>query len=67
MEKVTSTVVNEILELEYLGKLLKRVVLFNCECCDPTCPGGTHKHNNHKIIEINHTKRYGKFDPFILA
>ena len=52
-------VVNEILELEYSGKPLKKVVLFNCKWYDPT--------RHHKIIDINHTKRYEKFDPFIIA
>ena len=60
-------VVNEILELEYYGEPLKRVVLFNCEWYDPTRLGGTRKRNHYKIIEINHTKRYEKFDPFILT
>ena len=50
--------VNQILELQYLGELLKRVMLFTCEWYDPTHSGGTRKHNHYKIMEINNTKRY---------
>ena len=60
-------VVNEILELEYPGEPLKRVVLVTCRWYDPTHPRGTRKQNHYKIIEINHTKRYGNFDPFIIT
>ena len=60
-------VVKEILELEYLGESLKRVMLFNCEWYDPIHPGGTCKHNHYKIIEINYTKRYEEFEPFIIS
>ena len=42
-------------------------MLFNRECFDPRHPSGICKHNHYKIIEINHTKRYGSFDPFIIA
>ena len=68
MENVTwHRVVNEILELEYLGEPLKKVVLFNYEWYNPTHPGKTYKHNHYKIIKINHIKRYEKFDPFIIV
>ena len=60
-------VVNEIHKFEYLVEHLKRVVLFACEWYDPTCPGGARRHNHYKIIEINYTKRYEKFDPFIIT
>ena len=50
-----------------LSEPLKWVTLFNCEWYDLTRPGGTHKHNHYKIIEINHAKRYEKFDPFIIT
>ena len=48
--------VNEILELEYLGESFKRVVLFAYEEYDPTCPRGIHKHNHYKIIEFTALK-----------
>ena len=46
---------------------VKEVVLFAYEWYNPTHPGRTHQHNHYKIIEINHTKKYEKFDPFIIA
>lgn len=58
-------VVTEILELEYVGD--NTVVLFNCEWYDPTPRVGTRKHNHYNIVEINHTKRYLAYDPFIIA
>ena len=60
-------VVNEILELEYLSELVKKVVLFACKWYNPTHPGRTCKHNHYKIIKIKHTKMYEKFDPFIIT
>ena len=51
-------VVNEILELKYLGESVKRVVLSACKWYNPTRPRETRKYNHYKIIEINHTKRY---------
>ena len=60
-------VVNKILESEYLGKPLTRVVLFACKWYDLTYLGGTCKYNHYKIIVIDHTKRYEKFDLFIIA
>ena len=60
--------INEILELEYVGEPLKRVVLFNCQWCDSRHLTGTRKRNHYKIIEINHTKIYERsYDPFISA
>ena len=68
MKNVTwHRVVNEILELEYLGEPLKKVVLFNYEWYDPTRLRRTCKHNHYKIIKFNHTKRYGKFDQFTIV
>ena len=40
-------VVNEILELEYPVKSVKRVVLFACEWYNLIRPEGTRKHNNY--------------------
>ena len=42
-------------------------MLFACKWYNLTCSGGTYKYNHYKIIEINHTKRYEKFDLFIIA
>ena len=54
-------------QLEYIGQVLKRVVLFYYEWYDPRHLGGTHKNNHLRIIEINHTKKYGNFDQFFIA
>ena len=56
-------VINEILELKYFCEPLKKVVLFNYKWYDPTHPGETSKYNHYKIIEFNHTKRYGILSP----
>ena len=60
-------VIKEILELEYVGEFMKTVVLFNYEWYDLTRLTKARKHNHYKITEINHTKRYGRYDPFIIA
>ena len=64
---VADGVLKEILEFECIGEPVKRVVLFYCEWYDPKRLNRTCKHNNYKIIEINHTKRYATYDPFIIA
>ena len=56
-----------MLELEYVGEPLKRVVLFNYEWYDLRYPSRTRKHTQYKIIEINYTKRYGTYDPLNIA
>ena len=60
-------VIKEIHELEYVGEPTKTVVLFNYEWYNPTRLTRTHKYNRYKIIEVNHAKRYGRYDPFIIA
>ena len=60
-------VIKEILELEYVDELMKTVVLFNCEWYDPTRPSRICKHNHYKITEVHHTKRYRRYNPFIIA
>ena len=63
-------VLRQILELEYtgdVGKVIRRVVLFKCDWYDPGRPEGTRKHNNYNIIEVNQTRKFGAYDPFILA
>ncbi|XP_072087304.1 uncharacterized protein [Arachis hypogaea] len=57
----------DILELEYTGDDSNRVVLFKCQWYDPSRPNGTRIHNDYKITEVNHSKRYRHYDPFIVA
>ncbi|KAL1321612.1 hypothetical protein AAHE18_14G139500 [Arachis hypogaea] len=60
-------VLEDILELEYTGSDYNRVVLFKCQWYDPSRPNGTRIHNDYKITEVNHSKRYRHYDPFIVA
>nr|XP_029151021.1 uncharacterized protein LOC114923968 [Arachis hypogaea] len=57
----------EILIIEYPSLVSLRVTLFYCEWYDPTRPRGTRRHKDYKIIEVLPTRRYGSYDPFILA
>ena len=61
-------VLKEILEFKYVGEPMQRVVIFyvNCTIQDILTEhvNGTCKHNNYKIIEINHTKGYVAYGTF---
>lgn len=56
----------EVMVVEYPGLHDKKVVLFKCEWFDPS-PLGTLVHPNFKLVSINHTRRYTKYEPFVLA
>jgi len=56
-----------VVQIEYPGIPLKKVVLFKCEWFDPTIDRGTRVNKQYGIIQIRHNRRYGKYDPFILA
>ncbi|XP_020965106.1 uncharacterized protein LOC107614363 isoform X1 [Arachis ipaensis] len=60
-------VLEDILELEYTGSDYNRVVLFKCQWYDPSRPNGTRIHNDYKITEVNHSKRYRHYDHLIVA
>ncbi|KAI9077621.1 hypothetical protein K1719_040396 [Acacia pycnantha] len=60
-------IVQEIVELEYTGVPVKRVVLFKCDWFDPTSNRGTKVHPHYRIVEVHASRRYNKYDPFILA
>ena len=60
-------VLQEIIELEYLGLPLKRTVLFNCQWYHPTPNVGTVVHPVYNIIDVNTRRKYAKYEPFILA
>ena len=55
---------DEIIEIEYPGQLI-RVVLFKCLWFDPI--KGINVHTKFNLVEINHKKRYMKYEPFVLA
>ncbi|KAK6784238.1 hypothetical protein RDI58_017692 [Solanum bulbocastanum] len=59
-------VLHEILELEYWGWPIKRIVLFQCKWFDPTSRG-TRELKQHNITEVKHTRKYEAYDPFIIV
>jgi len=58
-------VLKDIVQIEYVGKPLKRCVLFSYQWFDPTLNRGTRSHKLSKLIEVHRTRRYRKYDPFI--
>ena len=60
-------ILKEVIQLEYVGLPLKHAILFNCEWYDPTLNRGMRIHKQYGIVEIQTTRRYNKYDPFILA
>lgn len=58
---------DEIVELEYPGEPIKRVVLFKCTWFDPTPNVGTRVHKRYGIIEVHSQRRYPKYEPFVIA
>ncbi|KAL1200317.1 hypothetical protein V5N11_004390 [Cardamine amara subsp. amara] len=59
-------VLREILEVHYPGPVLLKVVIFKCEWYDSITEKGI-RVNKSGIIDVNAARRYGKYDPFILA
>ncbi|XP_060177806.1 uncharacterized protein LOC132607740 [Lycium barbarum] len=59
--------IKEIIQVEFREDPLKQTVLFNCEWFDPTMDVGIKKHNQYKLVYVNHRHRYKKYEPFILA
>ena len=57
----------EVVELEYLGWLIKMTVLFKCEWFDITPNVKTRIHNQYKLVDVNHTIRYEHDEQFVLA
>ncbi|GAB2284036.1 hypothetical protein Dimus_039639 [Dionaea muscipula] len=58
-------ILEEIIIIEYPGLPLKRVALFNCKWFDPLRGVNVDKHYN--MVEINHTKKYRKYESFVMA
>ncbi|XP_070054450.1 uncharacterized protein [Nicotiana tomentosiformis] len=59
--------IQEIIQVEYHEEPLKQTVLFKCEWFDPTINVGVKKHNEYKLVDVNHRRRFKKYEPFILA
>ena len=60
-------ILEEVLEIEYPGLPMKRLILFACEWFDPVIDRGMKIYKEYGIVEVNHTRRYSKYDPFIYA
>ncbi|PKU64702.1 hypothetical protein MA16_Dca017644 [Dendrobium catenatum] len=60
-------ILNEVLDLEYPGEDENFVCLFNCQWYDPVQNRGTRVHPVYGLVDVKHSRRYGKFDPFVLA
>ncbi|KAI0516679.1 hypothetical protein KFK09_009356 [Dendrobium nobile] len=60
-------ILNEVLDLEYPEEDENFVCLFNCQWYDPVQNRGTRVHPVYGLVDVKHSRRYGKFDPFVLA
>ena len=61
-----SGILQEAIELSYLGTHpLYETILFKCDWFDST--NGVNIHQHYKLVDVNHTKKYPKYDPFVLA
>ena len=60
-------ILKDVVEIEYPGEPIKKCVLFSCHWFDNTPNSGTRVHKDFGIVEIRHTRRYRKYDPFIFA
>lgn len=56
----------DVVELEYGGLPLKKTFLFSCAWFDPS-NRGTKTIPQYKLVDINHKRKYNKYEPFILA
>ncbi|XP_016456739.2 uncharacterized protein LOC107780687 [Nicotiana tabacum] len=52
--------IQEIIQVEYREEPLKNTVLFKCEWFDRTMNVGVKKHNQYKLVDVNHRRRYKK-------
>jgi len=56
----------DVIELDYVGDIRPyETILFKCDWYD--CINGVFIHDTYKLVDINHTKRHPKYDPFVLA
>jgi hypothetical protein len=60
-------ILQEIIEVSYYGaKSPYKTVLFRCDWFDNS-PKGINVHERYKLVEVNHKRKYQKYDPFVLA
>ncbi|KAK9121445.1 hypothetical protein Syun_019062 [Stephania yunnanensis] len=55
----------EVIQIEYNG--FKRTMLFKCEWFGPTQHASIKTHLSLKLLEVHRTRRYNKYESFILA
>ncbi|PKU84858.1 hypothetical protein MA16_Dca014054 [Dendrobium catenatum] len=60
-------ILNEVLDLKYPGEDENFVCLFNYQWYDPVQNRGRRVHPTYGLVDVKHSRRYGKFDPFVLA
>ncbi|XP_074318190.1 uncharacterized protein LOC141654985 [Silene latifolia] len=59
-------ILQDVFELVYSGETRSyKTILFKCDWFDSG--NGTKVHPQYKLVEVNHTKKYSKYDPFVLA
>ncbi|XP_056698101.1 uncharacterized protein [Spinacia oleracea] len=59
-------ILQEVVELTYVGARKRHTtVLFKCDWFD--VGRGTRIHEKYNLVVVNHSKRYPKYDPFVLA
>jgi len=59
-------ILEEVIELTYLGNgCLYKTILFKCDWFDFI--NGLNVHQHYKLVDVNHTRKYPKYDPFVLA
>nr|GMC51112.1 uncharacterized protein LOC109179592 [Ipomoea batatas] len=56
----------EVVQVEYPGLPIKRTILFKCEWFDPTSVG-MKVHPKYKLVEVNHKRRFNRYESFVLA
>lgn len=59
-------VLKEIVEVEYDGLLNLKCIIFNCGWCYPTTGVGV-RFNNFGVVDVNGSRRYTKFEPYVLV
>jgi len=60
-------IIQEIIRVEFTGEPIKKCVLFNYEWFDLDVPRGLRYPKFITYPDVNHTRQYRKFDPFIFA
>ncbi|XP_029130026.1 uncharacterized protein LOC114916771 [Cajanus cajan] len=58
----------DIIQLEYTGLPIMKLILFKCDWFDNTPNIGTRVNDKYGVVEVRQSRRYNKaYDPFILA